>query len=70
MNADMVGDPEAAVRKKLEAIAPCETGYPGVSWCKECAGCRSCADALDRALTQEFPSIQWAPTIRQVLGLW
>jgi hypothetical protein len=70
MNAAAVGDPCSMVRKMLEELAPCETGYPGVSWCKTCGGGPWCADIVERALKQRFPSMDWAPAIREVLGLW
>ncbi len=70
MNTDLVGDPRSVVRKMLEELAPCETGYPGVSWCKACGGGPWCAELLERALIQRNPSIDWAPAIREVLGLW
>lgn len=70
MNAASIGDQGTAVRKMLETVAPCETGYPGITVCKDCPGCYGCADTLEKALTQEFPSTEWAPAIREVLGLW
>jgi hypothetical protein len=54
----------------LEKLAPCETGYPGVDSCKGCHGGHECADAIEQALKREDPSVDWAPSIRQVLGLW
>ena len=70
MNAAAVGDPRSVVRKLLEELAPCETGYPGVSWCRTCGGAHWCAGIVERALKQDFPSMDWAPAIREVLGLW
>ena len=70
MNAAAVGDPRSVVRKTLEELAPCETGYPGVSWCKTCGGAQWCADIVERALKERFPPMDWAPAIREVLGLW
>ena len=70
MNAAAVDDPRSVVRKMLEELAPCETGYPGVSWCRACAGGDWCADMLERALNERIPSMDWAPAIREVLGLW
>jgi hypothetical protein len=70
MNAASVGDPCSVVRKTLEELAPCETGFPGVSSCKSCGGGLWCAEMLERALTQRIPSIDWVPAIREVLGLW
>jgi hypothetical protein len=70
VDTQAVGDARAAVRKMLEDLAPCETGYPGVTACGNCPGCRDCADALADALAREFPSMEWAPAIRDVLGIW
>jgi hypothetical protein len=69
MNAAAVDDPRSVVRKMLEEIAPCETGYPGVSWCKICGGGQWCADLLERELSQRLPSMDWMPAIREVLGM-
>ena len=69
MNAASVDDPRSVVRKMLEELAPCETGYPGVSWCKVCGGAYWCADMIEQALEQSSPSVDWAPAIREVLGL-
>jgi hypothetical protein len=66
----MAANPHSAVRKMLEELAPCETGYAGTAPCKTCALCHSCADAVEQALMRQFPSTQWAPAIREVLGLW
>ena len=70
MNAASIEDPRSVVRKTLEELALCETGYPGVSWCKTCGASHWCADIVERALKQRFPSMDWAPAIREVLGLW
>lgn len=70
MNAAAVGDPPWMVRKMLEELAPCETGYIGVTSCGSCATVHWCADVLDRALKQRIPSMDWRPAIREVLGLW
>jgi hypothetical protein len=69
MNAVEVGDPCSIVRKMLEEIAPCETGYVGVVTCKTCGG-YWCADILEKALEEKDPSMDWRPAIREVLGLW
>jgi hypothetical protein len=69
MNAAEVGDPCSVVRKLLEEIAPCETGYVGVATCKACGG-YFCADILEKALKEKNPSMDWRPAIREVLGLW
>ena len=53
MNAASIGDQGTAVRKMLETVAPCETGYPGITVCKDCPGCYGCADTLEKALTQD-----------------
>jgi hypothetical protein len=70
MNAAAVGDPPSVVRKLLEELAPCETGYAGVTSCKACDTGHWCADILERALEQRIPSMDWRPAIREVLGLW
>jgi len=67
---DAASDPRAAVRRMLETHAPCETGYPGKSTCEICVGGRECADALEAAMLARDPTIDWAPAIREVLGLW
>ena len=69
MNAPEVGDLCSVVRKLLEEIAPCDTGYVGVATCKTCGG-TWCADVLEAALVEKHPSIDWRPAIREVLGLW
>jgi len=69
VNVAEVGDPCSVVRKLLEEIAPCETGYVGVSTCQTCGG-TWCADILEKALREKDPSIDWRPAIREVLGLW
>jgi hypothetical protein len=69
MNAAEVGDPCSVVRKLLEDIAPCETGYVGVTTCQTCGG-TWCADILEKALKEKDPSMDWRPAIREVLGLW
>lgn len=70
MNAAAVGDPRSVVRKLLEELAPCETGYAGVTSCNACATGCWCADMLERALKERIPSMDWRPAIREVLGLW
>jgi len=70
MNAAAVCDPPSVVRKMLEELAPCETGYTGVTSCEGCATVHWCADVLDRALKERIPSMDWRPAIREVLGLW
>ena len=70
MNTAAVDDPCSVVRKMLEELALCETGYPGASWCRTCGGAHWCAGIVERALKQDFPSMDWAPAIREVLGLW
>lgn len=70
LTAAAIEDPRSVVRKALEELAPCETGYPGVSWCRACGGARWCADIVEKALKQRFPSVDWGPAIREVLGLW
>lgn len=70
MSVAAVRDPRSRVRKALEELAPCETGYPGISWCTECTGAEWCADLVEKALKQRFPATDWAPAIREVLGLW
>lgn len=70
MNGAPVEDPHSVVRKALEELAPCETGYPGVSWCKTCGGAYWCADIVEKALTERHPGVDWAPAIREVLGIW
>jgi hypothetical protein len=69
LNAAEVGDPCSEVRKLLEEIAPCETGYVGVSTCQVCGG-TWCADILEKALKEKYPTMDWRPAIREVLGLW
>jgi hypothetical protein len=69
MNAAEVEDPCSVVRKMLEEIAPCETGYSGVATCRICGG-YWCADILEKALKEKDPSMDWRPAIREVLGLW
>lgn len=69
-NGAGIGDPRSVVRKALEELAPCETGYPGVSWCRACGGARWCADIVEKDLKQRFPSVDWGPAIREVLGMW
>ena len=59
----------SAVKKLLEEIAPCDTGYVGATTCQTCGGIW-CADILEKALKERDPSIDWRPAIRQVLGLW
>jgi hypothetical protein len=68
--AAAVGDPPFVVRKMLEELSPCETGYIGVTSCGRCATVHWCADILEGALKQRFPSMDWRPAIREVLGLW
>ncbi len=69
MNAAEVDDPCSVVRELLEEIAPCETGYVGVTTCQTCGG-TWCADILEKALKERNPSMDWRPAIRKVLGLW
>ncbi len=69
MNAAAVSDPCSEVRKLLEEIAPCETGYVGVATCKTGGG-YWCADILEKALKEKNPTMDWRPAIREVLGLW
>jgi len=69
MNAVTVEDPRSEVLKALAELAPCETGYPGVAWCQTCGAGQWCADLVERALNQRFPSTDWTPAIREVLGL-
>jgi hypothetical protein len=54
----------------LEKHAPCETGYPGKTTCKICVGGHECADALEAVMVAHDPTVDWAPAIREVLGLW
>jgi len=68
--AAAVGDPPWAVRKMLEELSPCETGYLGVRLCGSCATVCRCAEILESELEQRFPSTDWRPAIREVLGLW
>ena len=70
MNAASVGDPCSVVRKTLAELAPCETGFQGITSCKACGASLWCADIVERALTKRTPSIDWAPPIREVLGFW
>ena len=69
MSAAEVDDPCSVVRKLLEEIAPCEPGYAGVETCKICGG-TWCADILEKALKEKYPTMDWRPAIREVLGLW
>jgi len=69
MSAAEVADRCSDVRKLLEEIAPCDTGYVGSTTCQTCGGIW-CADILEKALKEKDPSIDWRPAIRQVLGLW
>jgi hypothetical protein len=70
-NAAVVEDPCSVVRQMLAEYAPCETGYPGVSWCRVCGSGRDwCADVLERVLKERYPSVDWTPAIREVLGIW
>jgi len=68
MCAAAVSDPPWVVRKMLEEYSPCETGYLGMTSCGCCATVYWCADILDRELKQRFPSTDWRPAIREVLG--
>jgi len=70
MNAAAVGDRPWVVRKMLEEFSPCETGYLGMTSCGGCAAVCWCADILEGELKQRFPSMDWRPAIREVLGLW
>ncbi len=70
VDSEVVDDRLATVRRMLEEHALCETGYAGHAPCRTCEMCHLCADAVERALTQQFPTTEWAPAIRQVLGLW
>ena len=70
MNAAAVGDPPWAVRKMLEELSPCESGYLGMTLCGECTAVRWCADVLEEELKRRFPSMDWRPAIREVLGMW
>ncbi len=70
MNVAAIDDPRSVVLQTLEELAPCETGFPGVSSCKSCGGGLWCAEMLERVLKQRVPSIDWVPAIREVLGLW
>jgi len=70
-DAAPVDDPRSVVRQTLAEYAPCETGYPGVSWCRACGSARDwCADVLEKVLKERYPSVDWAPAIREVLGYW
>jgi len=69
MNTAQVGDPCSVVRKTLADLAPCETGFPGIASCKECGGIHWCADIVEKELTRRLPSMDWAPAIREVLGV-
>lgn len=60
----------AAVRRVLESHAPCDTGYPGKGTCQICVGGHECADALHDVMVGQDPAVDWAPAIRDVLGLW
>jgi len=70
VDADVSEEKCSAVRKMLEELSFCEMGYAGSAPCKTCGLDRECADTVDRALKQAFPSTDWAPAIRHVLGQW
>ena len=70
-SAAAIDDPCSVVRQVLAEYAPCETGYPGVSWCRSCGSARDwCAEVVERVLKERYPSVDWAPAIREVLGIW
>lgn len=70
MKAAAVDDPSWVVRKTLEELSPCDTGYLGVTSCGRCATVYWCADTIEGALKERFPTMDWRPAIREVLGLW
>ncbi len=70
MNTGVTQEQRSAVRKALEELSLCETGYTGTLPCRTCALGYECADAVEHALTRSSPGTSWAPAIREVLGLW
>jgi len=62
-------DPPWTVRKALEELSPCESGYLGMKPCGTCAAVEWCACVLDQELRRRFPKLDWRPAIREVLGM-
>ena len=67
--AAAVADPPWMVRKTLEEVSPCETGYCGVTTCGTCATVDRCAEIVAAELERRFPAMDWWPAIREVLGM-
>lgn len=66
--AAAVADPPWAVRKVLEEVTPCESGYLGERPCGDCVSIEYCAELAAAELRRRFPEQDWAPAIREVLG--